>query len=59
MGIPKRRHSKQRGRTRRAHIKLTKPDAGVCSHCGQPKLAHHVCGNCGYYGEKQIVEKKA
>ena len=40
-------------------IKLYKPDAGACSHCGQPKVAHHVCGNCGYYGEKQIVEKKA
>jgi len=25
-----------------------------CSHCGQNKVAHRVCGNCGFYGNLEV-----
>jgi large subunit ribosomal protein L32 len=30
------------------------PGFSVCPRCGQPKLPHRVCHNCGYY----IINKK-
>jgi len=59
MAVPKRRWSKQRTRTRKAHFKLTAPTLSVCPQCHQPKLAHRVCKNCGYYNGRQIVQPKA
>lgn len=26
-----------------------------CRKCGSPVLAHTVCGNCGYYGGREVV----
>lgn len=26
-----------------------------CSHCKEKRMNHHVCLNCGYYGEKKIL----
>lgn len=28
-----------------------------CPHCKTPKVNHSICKNCGYYGEKKIVNK--
>ena len=28
-----------------------------CPNCGELKLAHHVCGACGYYNKKEIIDK--
>ncbi len=55
MPLPKRRHSKQRGRKRRTHWKLTAPNIIECPHCHHPKLPHRVCPNCGYYAGKEIM----
>jgi len=55
VALPKRRHSNTRTAKRRTHWKLTKPTATNCSHCGQPKRPHRVCGNCGFYGGREIV----
>lgn len=30
------------------------PGFSMCPRCGQPKLPHRICHNCGYY----IVDKK-
>ncbi len=27
-----------------------------CPHCKEKKLNHHVCLNCGYYGDKKILD---
>ena len=58
MALPKRRHSKSRGRKRRAHWKLDVPRLVLCPQCKQLKLPHRVCGFCGYYGGRQVVEIK-
>ncbi|MEO0072155.1 MAG: 50S ribosomal protein L32 [candidate division WOR-3 bacterium] len=60
MPVPKRRHSRQRGRKRRTHWKLQPPKLVECSHCHKPKLPHRVCPHCGYYDGQEVlvVEKK-
>ncbi|MGQ9678419.1 MAG: 50S ribosomal protein L32 [bacterium] len=58
MPLPKRRHSRQRGRKRRTHWKLTPPTLVDCPHCHEPKIPHRVCPHCGYYGGKPVVTIK-
>ncbi|MCL6465509.1 MAG: 50S ribosomal protein L32 [candidate division WOR-3 bacterium] len=58
MPLPKRRHSKQRGRKRRTHWKLTPPTVVDCPHCHEPKMPHRVCPHCGYYAGKPVVTTK-
>ncbi|HBU11941.1 MAG TPA: 50S ribosomal protein L32 [Clostridiales bacterium] len=55
MAVPKGRTSKQRSRTRRANWKLSAPTLAECPQCHQPKLAHRVCKNCGYYNGRLVV----
>ncbi|MFA5060623.1 MAG: 50S ribosomal protein L32 [Candidatus Omnitrophota bacterium] len=56
MPLPKRQHSKQRGRKRRTHWKIRVPGFSVCSQCKKPILPHRVCPFCGAYKGQQIVE---
>lgn len=58
MALPKRRHSKARGRRRRTHWKVNAGNLAVCPQCKQPKPAHRVCPVCGYYKGKQVIEIK-
>lgn len=55
MGLPKRRHSHARGAKRRANDFLKAKSTSKCKHCGQTVMPHRICGNCGYYGDKEIV----
>jgi len=55
MPNPKKRHSKTRGRKRRTHYKATAPSTMKCPNCGEPKIMHRVCGDCGFYDGKSIV----
>ena len=56
--VPQRRISKTRKRQRRSHFKLENPSMMVCKNCGEIKLAHCVCGSCGYYDGKLVKEIK-
>lgn len=58
MALPKRRHSKTRGRKRRTHWKLSALNLTTCPQCKQPKRAHRVCSVCGTYDGKQVIEVK-
>lgn len=58
MGVPKRRHSKQRQRTRRAGWKLEAPKLVECPQCQALMLPHRVCQECGYYKAKKVVNKE-
>lgn len=56
MALPKRRHSKTRGRKRRTHYKIKASNPSACPNCGSPRLPHRVCANCGTYKGKEILE---
>jgi len=49
MPNPKRRHSRRRTSTRRAHDHLFKPALAECPNCHEMKQPHQVCSHCGYY----------
>ena len=55
MPNPKRRHSKARRDSRRAHDHLKAPGLSLCPNCHEPKLSHRVCPHCGYYKGKQVI----
>lgn len=58
MPLPKRRHSRARGRKRRTNWKLAVPNVSECPHCQQAKLPHHICPHCGFYKGSKIIDVK-
>lgn len=56
MAVPFRKTSKSRRDKRRTHVKLNVPGMVRCDHCGEQKLAHHVCKVCGTYKGRDIVK---
>lgn len=50
--LPVKKTSKCRTRTRRSHHRLKVVNYSVCKKCGQPKLPHAACENCGYVNPK-------
>ena len=56
MAVPKQKKGRGATHTRRsANSKLSAPARSVCPRCGAPKLPHHVCPNCGYYKDREVV----
>lgn len=53
---PKRKTSKARKRKRRSHHALSPTVTVLCTHCHQVTLPHRVCGNCGWYQGRQVVQ---
>ncbi len=59
MAVPKGKVSKQRRNKRAAaNVRISLPTLTGCPHCHEPKVPHRICGNCGYYDGKQVVELK-
>ncbi|MDD5156349.1 MAG: 50S ribosomal protein L32 [Candidatus Omnitrophica bacterium] len=56
MPLPKRRHSKQRGRKRRTHWKLSALNLVPCPQCKTLNAPHQACKVCGHYKGRQAVE---
>lgn len=56
--LPKRRLSHARQGKRRQAIKLNLNAVVSCPSCGQPKLSHRICPNCGTYNKKVIIKPK-
>jgi large subunit ribosomal protein L32 len=44
---------------RRAHDALTSVGAIECPNCGELKRSHHICGACGHYDGREVVEVSA
>lgn len=60
MPLPKRRHSRQRGRLRRTTWKVAAPNVIECENCHEPRLSHRVCRHCGHYnGELRTAVREA
>ena len=56
MAVPKRRTSRAKRDSRRAHEALSMPARSMCPQCGELKLPHRVCGNCGTYRGREVVQ---
>jgi large subunit ribosomal protein L32 len=63
MALPKKKTSKMR--TKRRHTayvmkmrkKITNRVAIVkCQSCGEMRRSHHVCGTCGHFADKQVID---
>ncbi len=54
--LPKRRVSSGRRDRRRAHDALKARNVVVCPNCGEPRLPHRVCSNCGHYQGREIID---
>lgn len=59
MAVPKKKTSKSRRDMRRSHHALKTTMSVECPNCGEQKLSHHVCGACGYYDGREVVEARA
>lgn len=56
MAVQQRRVSKSRKGMRRSHDHLEVPLTVGCKKCGVQKQPHRVCGSCGWYADKKILD---
>ncbi|MCE9543764.1 MAG: 50S ribosomal protein L32 [Verrucomicrobiota bacterium] len=56
MGVPKRKTSKMRLRTRKAANRWHAPKLGKCPQCGAPLHSHTACPACGTYRGRQVLD---
>lgn len=54
--LPKRKVSSGRRDRRRAHDALKARNVVNCPNCGEPRLPHRVCPNCGHYQGREVIE---
>jgi len=60
MAVPKTKLSKARKNKRRSNVwKLSMPALSKCTQCGEFKTPHRVCGNCGFYNGRQVINMEA
>jgi large subunit ribosomal protein L32 len=56
MAVPKKKISKSKRDMRRAHDALAPSSYDECPNCGELKRPHHVCGSCGHYDNREVLE---
>ena len=59
MAVPKKKISKSKRNSRRAHDGINKISISFDSVTGEPKLPHHISLKDGYYNGKQLIKPKA
>lgn len=56
MAVPKKKMSKSRRDSRRAHnFRVVAPNLSTCPNCKSPMLSHRVCPTCGQYQGRQVI----
>ncbi|MDR3053259.1 MAG: 50S ribosomal protein L32 [Coriobacteriales bacterium] len=56
MAVPKRKTGRSVTHARRtANDRLQTAPRSLCPQCGEAKLPHYVCGNCGYYKGREVI----
>ncbi len=59
MAVPARKTSKARKNKRRSSVwKMDATKLVKCPNCGGYAVSHKVCGNCGYYGGREVIAKE-
>jgi large subunit ribosomal protein L32 len=53
--LPKRKLSKGRRDRRRSQDALQAVSLVQCSNCGEMRLPHTVCPNCGHYQGREVI----
>ena len=57
MAVPKQRTGRASTHTRRsANDRISATARTVCPQCGEVKLPHRVCPNCGFYKNREVIE---
>jgi len=56
MAVPKRKTSKAKRDKRRSHDSLGAPPTSTCPQCAAPKRPHRVCGACGSYKGRTVID---
>ena len=56
MAVPKGKTPRAKRDKRRSHDALATPARSNCPQCGAPKLPHRVCGSCGTYRNRTVIE---
>ncbi len=56
MAVPKGKTSKSKRDKRRSHHALAPGARSNCPQCGEPKLPHRICGNCGSYRGREVIQ---
>ena len=55
MAVPRNRMSNARKNKRRAHHAKKPKSYSLCSNCNNPHLPHHMCGSCGFYAGRSVI----
>ena len=55
MGVPKRKMSKMRLRTRKAANRWHAPKFSKCKECGSTVPSHIACPSCGTYRGRKVL----
>ncbi len=59
MAVPKKKTSKSRRNMRRSHHALRAEAYVECPNCGEMARPHHVCGACGHYSKRDVMQAGA
>jgi large subunit ribosomal protein L32 len=54
--LPKQKQSRTRRDKRRTHDALKASNLVQCSNCGEMRLPHRACPECGYYKGREVFE---
>ena len=55
MAVPRHKHTRSSVGQRRMHIFITPAALTTCTKCKKSVKPHTVCGNCGYYKGKEVI----
>ncbi len=58
MAVPKRKVSRTNRDKRRTHDGIKLLNITECPRCHSKKIAHHVCLECGYYKNSEIISQE-
>lgn len=59
MAVPRNRLSNARKNSRRSHHAKKPKNVVECMNCKNKRLPHRVCGECGYYDGRSVIQAQA